>query len=118
MDPATAERRTFDGDDSAADGRTSALNEASSQPLLPQAEAETFRSSWDAIQASFVDEPRVAVEKADHLVAQAMQRLAEMFAQERGGLESQWDRGDEVSTEDLRIALQRYRAFFGRLLAV
>jgi hypothetical protein len=47
-----------------------------------------------------------------------MKRLAETFAKERAGLESQWDRGEDVSTEDLRVALQRYRAFFGRLLAI
>lgn len=92
-------------------------NEADS-PLFPSAEAEDLHRRWEAIQASFVDEPRRAVEEADALVAGAMTRLAETFAQERSGLEEQWDRGGDVSTEDLRIALQRYRAFFGRLLAV
>jgi hypothetical protein len=66
----------------------------------------------------FVDEPRQAVEKADALVAGAMKRLAEVFAAERERLEKQWDRGDSVSTEELRLALRRYRAFFGRLLSV
>ena len=116
--PQTAERRSFDGADSPAGGKEPPAGELSTQPLLGEAEAAKFRSAWDSIQAGFVDEPRRAVENADHLVAEAMQRLAEMFAEERSGLESQWDRGDEVSTEDLRIALQRYRAFFGRLLAV
>jgi hypothetical protein len=115
--PATAERRSFEGDD-APGGIEPPASDASTQPLLPEVEAAKLRSSWDSIQAGFVDEPRRAVEDADHLVARAMQRLAEMFAEERSGLESQWDRGDDVSTEDLRIALQRYRAFFGRLLAV
>ena len=87
-------------------------------PLFPEAEARDFRSRWDGIQASFVDEPRRAVEQADSLVATAMQRLAEQFAEERSRLESQWDKGDDVSTEDLRIALQRYRSFFGRLLSM
>lgn len=87
-------------------------------PLFPTAEAEDLHRRWEAIQASFVDEPRRAVEEADALVAGAMKRLAETFAQERSRLEEQWDRGGDVSTEDLRIALQRYRAFFGRLLAV
>jgi hypothetical protein len=58
------------------------------------------------------------VEKADGLVASVMHRLAEVFAEERARLEAQWDRGEEVSTEDLRVALQRYRSFFDRLLAV
>jgi hypothetical protein len=92
--------------------------DASSQPIFPEHEAVDLRHAWEGIQAAFVDEPRRAVEEADHLVAAAMKRLAEMFAEERSRLESQWDRGDDVSTEELRVALQRYRGFFGRLLAV
>jgi hypothetical protein len=66
----------------------------------------------------FVDEPQRAVEQEDTLVAAAMKRLAEMLAAERAKLEGQWDRGDNVSTENLRLALRRYRSFFGRLLSV
>jgi hypothetical protein len=87
-------------------------------PLFSAEEAKDFRGRWDAIQVSFVDEPRQVVEQADSLVAAAMKRLAEMFAAERARLEGQWDRGDNVSTEDLRLALQRYRSFFGRILSV
>lgn len=87
-------------------------------PLLPEAEVADLRTRWDQIQTGFVDEPRRAVEDADALVAAAMQRLAETFAAERSQLEAAWDRGGDVSTEDLRIALQRYRSFFGRLLAM
>jgi hypothetical protein len=77
-----------------------------------------LRNRWSAVQTAFVDEPRTAVEQADGLVAAAMKRLAEVFAEERSRLEQQWDRGDNVSTEDLRIALQRYRSFFQRLLSI
>lgn len=115
---ATAEPRTFRDEPDPAVAASPRPAEPSTQPLLAEAEATDLRKSWDGIQAGFVDEPRKAVEDADHLVAQAMKRLAEMFAEERKGLEAQWDRGDDVSTEDLRVALQRYRAFFGRLLAV
>ena len=87
-------------------------------PLFSPEEAKDCRARWDAIQVGFVDEPRRAVEQADTLVAAAMKRLAEMFAVERAKLEGQWDRGDNVSTEDLRLALRRYRSFFGRLLSV
>lgn len=87
-------------------------------PLFPSEEASALRVRWDGIQAGFVDEPRQAVEQADSLVAGAMKRLAETFAEERANLEGQWDRGDDVSTEDLRLALQRYRSFFGRLLSM
>jgi hypothetical protein len=86
--------------------------------LLPGNEAQDFRSRWEAVQVGFVDSPREAVERADELVAGVMKRLAEVFAAERGDLESQWSRGDDVSTEDLRQALRRYRSFFDRLLSV
>jgi hypothetical protein len=85
-------------------------------PLFSESEMGDFRSQWSKVQTGFVDEPRRTVEEADKLVAAAMQRLAEGFANERSGLEKQWDRGDNVSTEDLRVALQRYRSFFDRLL--
>lgn len=87
-------------------------------PLFQDAEVGDFRSRWGSIQTAFVDEPRRAVEDADNLVASVMKRLAEGFANERSRLEGQWDRGDNVSTEDLRLALQRYRSFFDRLLKV
>jgi len=77
-----------------------------------------FRTRWDDIQAGFVDEPRRAVEQANSLVTDAIQRIAQSFDNERGRLEAQWDRDGDVSTEDLRLALQRYRSFFSRLLSV
>jgi hypothetical protein len=88
------------------------------EALFSQDESKELYSKWDAVQVGFVDEPRQAVERADSLVAGAMKRLAEIFAEERARLEGQWDRGDSVSTEELRLALRRYRAFFGRLLSV
>jgi hypothetical protein len=87
-------------------------------PLLATDLLEEMRGRWKTIQSQFVDEPRRAVEQADGLVAETMKRLAEVFANERSGLEKQWGRNEEVSTEDLRIALQRYRSFFERLLDV
>lgn len=86
--------------------------------LFNDDETSAFRNRWTDVQAGFVDEPRRAVEQADRLVAEVMQRLAQVFADERSTLEGQWDRGDRVSTEDLRVALQRYRAFFDRLLSI
>jgi hypothetical protein len=91
---------------------------AEATPLFPTDELEGLRNRWSGVQTAFVDEPRRAVEQADGLVASAMKRLAEVFAEERSKLEQQWDRGDNVSTEDLRIALQRYRSFFHRLLSI
>jgi hypothetical protein len=86
-------------------------------PLLASEDAEGFRARWTDVQTGFVDAPRQAVERADGLVAELMQHLARTFADERGRLESQWDRGDDVPTDDLRTAFQRYRSFFERLLA-
>jgi hypothetical protein len=85
--------------------------------LLPAEQSGDFRRRWQEIQAGFVDEPRQAVEQADTLVADLLQRLASGFSDERKRLEGQWDRGGDVSTEDLRVALTRYRSFFDRLLA-
>ncbi len=86
--------------------------------LLANDESSRLRSRWSEIQADFVDEPRRSVEEADALVAELMKRLAQVFADERANLEGQWGRGDNVSTEDLRVALRRYRSFFDRLLSV
>jgi len=86
-------------------------------PLFPDSETADFRRRWMEVQTSFIDEPRRAVQQADELVAGVMKLLAETFAREREGLEHQWDRGENVTTEDLRIAMQRYRSFFDRLLS-
>jgi hypothetical protein len=93
-------------------------DDSRNSPLFETGEAEALRNRWATIQTQFVDEPRHSVEQADQLVANAMQRLAQIFADEREGLEHNWDRGEDVSTEDLRIALQKYRSFFDRLLSV
>ena len=99
-------------------------NETFSRPADPETalfrddESGQFRTRWTEIQSAFVDSPRSAVERADSLVAETMKRLADTFADERAKLEAQWDKGDNVTTEDLRITLQRYRAFFDRLLNV
>jgi len=90
---------------------------AEREPLLPEDQSGQYAASWREIQTSFVDEPRSSVEKADALVAELMQKLATVFSSERERLEEQWDKGDDVSTEDLRVALTRYRSFFDRLLA-
>src|SRR5215471_14205165 len=76
-------------------------------PLLAKAESDDFHNKWTSIQTGFVDEPRKAVEEADKLVARSIQRLAEVFADERAKLEQQWSRGEHISTEDLRVVLQR-----------
>jgi hypothetical protein len=90
---------------------------AEAAPLLAQADEADLRTRWEEIQTRFVDDPRQAVEEADALVAGVMKRLAEGFAQAREQLEGQWSRGEDVGTEDLRVALQRYRSFFQRLLS-
>ena len=86
--------------------------------LFPDDELVGYRTQWEAIQTGFVDEPRAAVEQADALVSQVVTRLTEVFKRERSTLEGQWTKGDNVSTEDLRVALTRYRSFFHRLLSM
>ena len=92
--------------------------EESAQPLLPGDLVQELKTRWDEVQTGFVDEPRRAVQQADELVARAMKHIAESFSNERTTLEQQWDRGDEVNTEDLRQALRKYRTFFHRLLSI
>jgi len=107
-------------EDSAASQNTAAAAQVSGRnesPLFAENELRDFRARWDHVQTSFVDEPRHAVEQADTLVATVVKRIAEQFAEERGKLEKQWDRGDNVSTEELRQGFKRYRAFFDRLLS-
>ena len=86
--------------------------------LLPPVFVQELHDRWGRIQTGFVDEPRTAVQQADELVASAIKGLAEGFAEARNNLERQWSRGDEVNTEDLRVALKKYRSFFLKLMSV
>jgi hypothetical protein len=95
---------------------TSAADTNGHAAIFPENEVRDLRGRWDNAQSLFVDEPRKAVQDADALVATTVKRVAELFADERAKMEKQWDRGGDVSTEDLRQALRRYRSFFDRLL--
>jgi hypothetical protein len=101
------------------DAKGESANEGEEQlkPLLGPDETEQFRGRWRSIQSSFVDEPEHSVQEADELVTQLMQQLTQTFQAERRSLESQLSERDEVSTEELRVALQHYRSFFERLLS-
>jgi hypothetical protein len=91
---------------------------SSDQMLFADGELTDMRSRWTEVQSAFVDDPRDCVQKADSLVSDVVDKLTTSFSGARAHLEEQWSRGEEVSTEDLRIALTRYREFFERLLAV
>jgi len=86
--------------------------------LFDDSELQSFRGRWEQVQSDFVDEPREAVQKADDLVSDLVEQLTNGFAETRSGLEEQWKKGEKASTEDLRVALMRYRSFFQRLLKV
>ncbi|MEU6755597.1 hypothetical protein [Streptomyces sp. NPDC046685] len=111
----TATAQETGADQTEADQRTGEAAD-DSEPLLGAQEAEEYRRAWSDIQGRFVDDPQAAVRSADTLVAEVMQTLAGTFASHKQGLEGQWDRGEQVATEDLRLALQHYRSFFNRLL--
>ena len=106
--------------DSPGENRTVAETQpqTSDGALITEEERRQLHEKWQAIQTSFIDEPRRSVEEADHLVEEQIERLGELFRQARDDLESTWSRGEDVSTEALRLTLQRYRAFFERLLSV
>jgi len=91
-------------------------NAGSSAALLNREESEHFRTRWNEIQGKFVDEPRSAVQQADALVSEVIEKITQLFANEHSSLEGQWNQGNAGTTEDLRKALQRYRSFFNRLV--
>lgn len=91
-------------------------NTGSVAALLNHEESEHFRTLWNEVQGKFVDEPRSAVQQADALVSDVIEKITRMFANEHSSLEEQWKEGKDVSTEDLRKALQHYRSFFNRLV--
>jgi hypothetical protein len=114
-----AEAETARGAATKAEAQTEPEGEPeAAASLFPADQASGYRSRWQEIQTGFVDEPRAAVQEADTLVAEVMRQLARTFADERRQLEGQWSEGEEISTEDLRLALRRYRSFFDRLLSV
>jgi hypothetical protein len=109
--------RSFDGTIGVKRGSTHE-EEQELSGLFSEQEERDFRSRWTGVQSSFVDEPRRAVEQADELVAQTMQRLAQSFSEQKKKLETHWEKSEQISTEELRMALRRYRSFFDRLLSV
>jgi hypothetical protein len=88
------------------------------EPLFETDEAKKFRTQWLNIQSKFVDDPRESVKQADELVASVLKSVTMSFSDRRVGLEQQWNSGGDISTEDLRVALKRYRSFFDRLLTL
>ena len=88
------------------------------ESFVPKPQVEELRARWSTIQESFIDEPRKAVKDADALVASAVKQISDAFGDQRAQLEKQWTQSDQVSTEELRLTLQRYRAFFSRLLSI
>jgi hypothetical protein len=88
------------------------------EPLFEESEAGKFRSQWLNIQSKFVDDPRASVKQADDLVADMLKSVTMSFANKRISLEKQWNSGGDASTEELRVALKRYRSFFNRLLTL
>lgn len=121
QEPTRTDDATRDDADEPIGRDDSAHGEAQQQslaPLLERGRAEEMHTRWHELQSRFVDEPRVTVQRADELVDELMQTIAQQFADARAELERQWAEGGDASTEDLRLTLQRYRSFFERLLAV
>ena len=98
--------------------RHGATDTSHEESLIGRETLTGLRSRWDEVQAGFVDDPRECVHRADQLVSDVLDSVTRRLSQARTGLEEQWARGEQVSTEDLRVALKRYRDFFDRLLAV
>lgn len=84
--------------------------------FLPDDRMTTLRDRWEQIQTGFVDDPRGSVSDAHAMVGQLVDELTQTFTRERSALEEQWGKNEAPDTEALRVALQRYRSFFNRLL--
>jgi hypothetical protein len=127
-EPADGRESSVTGRESVASGEVLSMPEAdvpvaesepsADEPLFADGTLSGLRSRWDDVQAAFVDDPKDCVQKADALVARVVEQLTAGFSETRSRLEGQWARGEEASTEDLRVALKRYREFFERLLSV
>lgn len=87
-------------------------------PLFEGDEARKFRARWLAIQSKFVDDPSDSVKQADDLVSDVIKSVTMNFSNRRIALEKQWNGEENTSTEDLRMAIKRYRSFFDRLLTL
>jgi hypothetical protein len=101
-----------------AEASTAEHEPSTEETLFAGDDLADLRARWAGVQAAFVDDPKDCVQKADALVSDLVEQLTTGFAQARSRLEEQWSRGQEASTEDLRLALMHYREFFERLLAV
>ena len=86
-------------------------------PFFSHEEVENLRTRWNELQIKFVDDPHSAVQEADALVAEVIEKITRLLDDEHRSLESEWDKSVGASTEDLRKALQRFRSFFNRLVA-
>ncbi|MEV4948902.1 hypothetical protein [Streptomyces sp. NPDC053755] len=115
-DPAPDEAPVAASTEGTAVGAPVATADEEAPELLSARDVDAYRSRWQRIQNDFVDDPREAVHAADGLVADVMRALAETFAEHKRGLEGQWNQGEAVDTESLRMALRQYRSFFHRLL--
>lgn len=113
-EPPTREQR-YTGDERFT--RDEAVTEGS-VAVMDSDEVQDLRDRWIAIQAAFIDEPRRSVTEADRLVGDVTERITRSFEDERARLEEIWESGEDITTEDLRLTLQRYRAFFDRLLSI
>ncbi|MEU7607181.1 hypothetical protein [Streptomyces sp. NPDC041003] len=119
MDAAADEGGTREGGDELPADREAGTGPAQAgtdEPLLGAEDTAEYHKRWSEIQGRFVDDPQDAVTSADALVAEVMQSLARTFSAHKQGLEGQWGQGEQVATEELRLALQHYRSFFNRLL--
>jgi len=119
-DPATASGGTATSTEAPAAAEHASVEPESSpeELLFADDDLAELRGRWGAVQAAFVDDPKDCVQKADVLVSDLVEQLTTGFSHARSRLEEQWARGEEASTEDLRVALMHYREFFERLLAV
>jgi hypothetical protein len=71
---------------------------------------------WHDLQASFVDDPRDAVLRADSLLDEVMASVRQALESHIRQLQDLWKNTDHNDTEQLRLALRSYRDALHKLL--
>jgi hypothetical protein len=100
-----------------ADGRVTGMPATDPErefELFPSTDVDGFRQRWDALQASFVDDPKGAASQAEALIGELVDRVGRRHQELRDEIGRNGDSGD--ATESNRIAIRRYRAFFRSLV--
>ncbi|MFI7605701.1 hypothetical protein ACIBTV_11315 [Micromonospora sp. NPDC049366] len=116
-DPAVAGAAGAPGSLTAAGTSRPAGSTVAAEPasLFDADTAQNFRDRWRDVQLRFVDDPRAAAAEAQAMVEEAIEALSAALTAQRNTLGA-WQETGSADTEELRMAVRRYRDFLDRVL--